>query len=110
MDLKSKKNSTGKLKLILLTFFPPAVFAWIVPDGFLLALGYASIFAAILLIIYPAALALAMRKKHKRHPDEHVKYRVKIGAPLIVLIIICGLLVIGLEITSQMGVLPLPKI
>lgn len=105
---KIQKNKIGKLKLILLTFFPPAVFAWLVPNGFLLALGYASIFAAILLIIYPAALVLATRK-HKEHAGAHGKYRVNIGTPIIVLIIICGLLVIGLEVSTQMGVLPLPS-
>ena len=104
--LKIKKNNIGKLRLLFLTFFPPAIFAWLVPDGFLLALGYASIFAAILLIIYPAALVLSVRK-HKT--KERPKYRVKIEKPFIILILLCGFLVIGLEITSQMGVLPLPK-
>ncbi len=101
-----KKNTVGKLKLVLLTFFPPAVFSWLVPDGFLLALGYASIFAAILLIVYPAALTLAMRKKHPKIP---IKYRAKISTPIIVLIMMAGLLIIGLEVSAQLGVLPLPK-
>lgn len=104
--LHIKKNNQGKYKLIALTFIPPAVFAWLFPNGFLVALGYASIFAAILLIIYPAVIVLAIRK---HATNNRPRYRVRMNKWFIILIMVFGFLMIALQISEQMGILPLPK-
>ncbi len=62
---KIEKKGWGRLGLSLLTFIPPLMFAWIYPQGFLMALNYAGIFAAVLLIIYPTLMVLAGRTNHK---------------------------------------------
>lgn len=59
---KRKNNVTGRLQTALIAFIPPLIFAIFYPQGFILALGYASIFIIILCIILPAL----MTYKHRR--------------------------------------------
>lgn len=54
--LHIKRNIYGKIKLLVLTFVPPIIFTVVYPTGFLLAINYAGVFAAILLIGYPAIM------------------------------------------------------
>jgi tyrosine-specific transport protein len=56
-----KRNQPGRVLAIGLTFFPPLIFAFVYPDGFILALGYAGIFVAILLGILPALMSWSGR-------------------------------------------------
>lgn len=102
--IKVRKNHKGKLFLALLTFLPPALFTIIVPGGFLLALGYAGIFASILLVIYPVAMAWYGRyiKKIKS------PYTVSGGKFLLIIAFLFGLVVILSEVLEQFGVLPTP--
>ncbi len=48
---------------ILITFLPPLMFAWFYPQGFILALNYASIFVVILLILIPVWMTLRLKRK-----------------------------------------------
>lgn len=54
-----------KLAGILITFLPPLGFAWFYPQGFVMALNYASIFVVILLIILPVWMALKLAKMNR---------------------------------------------
>jgi len=58
----TQQKPQQKLSLAALTYIPPLLFAWFYPDGFIIALSYAGIFVAILLIILPALMARAERK------------------------------------------------
>lgn len=49
----------------LITFAPPLGFAWFYPEGFVIALNYASIFVVILLILIPVWMTLRLKQKGK---------------------------------------------
>ena len=55
--LKIKKSWEGRLLAIFLTFIPPLIFVFSYERGFLLALEYAGVFVAILLIFLPSVMA-----------------------------------------------------
>lgn len=98
-----EKTTLGKLKLVTLVFMPPLVFVLGSKQArsiFLLALQYAGVFAAILLVILPALMAWCTRVS-KDQP-----FRVAGGSLLQWLCILCGIGVIGLEIMQEMSLLP----
>ena len=103
--LKIKRHAFGKILLTLLTFIPPALFAYMYPTGFLYALNYAGIFAAILLIIYPALMVWWGR--------YHVKiahgYQVAGGRLTPIIAIAFGISVILMLVLSKMSLLPIPN-
>lgn len=47
----------------LITFVPPLGFAWFYPEGFVMALNYASIFVVILLILIPVWMTSRLKRK-----------------------------------------------
>lgn len=100
---KIPKSKKGRLVLALLTFVPPALIATFYPR-FMLALHYAGIFAAILLVIFPAMMAWSGRYCLKTATG----YRVGGGKILILLILLFGIGVIALEALEHAGVLPMP--
>jgi len=51
----------GRFQTALLTFLLPLIFALYYPKGFIIALGYAAIFEAILVVILPALMAYKLR-------------------------------------------------
>ncbi|MGD9108450.1 MAG: aromatic amino acid transport family protein [Gammaproteobacteria bacterium] len=92
----------GRAQTALLTFIPPLIFAIFYPKGFVVALGYAAIFAAILTVILPALMVYKLRK----HSKLSSPYRVFGGTPLLVIAMIAGVLVIGLQIANGLHLLP----
>jgi tyrosine-specific transport protein len=64
MDGFKLHNAVKKQKTlgVLLTFLPPLLFAWFYPQGFVMALEYASCFVVILLIIIPVLMAYRLQK------------------------------------------------
>lgn len=60
--LKLKKNWEGRLFAIALTFIPPIIFVFSSNRGFIVALEYAGICIAILLILLPALMAWRLKK------------------------------------------------
>jgi len=92
-----KKSPKGKLILALLTFLPPALFASTYPAAFLIALRYAGLFAAILLIIYPALMVYWGRYRLTLATG----YRVAGGKSLILLALAFGAGVIILEVMNR---------
>ncbi len=58
------QNRFGEKELaILMTFLPPFCFAWIYPKGFIMALDYAGLFIAILLMIVPVWMGFQIKRK-----------------------------------------------
>lgn len=100
------KTKTGKGVLATLTFVPPALFAKYFPAGFLLALRYAGIFAAILLVLYPAVMVW----RHRYHLKLSSEYQVFGGKPALILAIFFGVGMIGLEILQELHQLPVPTL
>lgn len=98
-----KKTIKGRFLLSVLTFLPPILISIFYPR-FLIALHYAGVFAAVLLVIYPALMAWSGRYCLK----TAVGYRVKGGKALIALTFIFGLGVIVLELLTHLNMLPHP--
>lgn len=102
--LHIKKNHLGSFILTVLTFGPPFLYTLIYPQGFILALKYAGVFAAILLIIYPVIMTWRARYVTKLKG----KYKLWGGKPLLLATLAFGLFVVFADILLRMDVLPIP--
>jgi tyrosine-specific transport protein len=100
--LKIAKNPLGKLLLLFLTLGIPTLFSFWDPAIFLKALSYGGFFGAILLIGFPAVMALRSRMQFK------TGYRVFGGMVPLLLVIAFGVLVMVLRILEPLGFLPMP--
>ena len=100
----SKERWTTKPLVVLLTYVPPSLFALFYPHGFIMALGYASIFVAILLILLPVMMVWRLRKHHLH--QGIVRYRFGIGRVTMVLIFLAGVVVIALQVLTMLHELP----
>lgn len=98
------KGVLSKGIAVLLTYVPPLLFALIYPHGFVLALGYASIFVSILLIILPVMMVWRLRK-HQLH-EGPVRYRFGIGPIFLVVLFLCGCAVIVFQGMNVWHLLP----
>jgi tyrosine-specific transport protein len=87
-------SRSGRFLISLLTLLPPLVFALVYPNGFILALGYAAIFIAILLVILPALMTWF--KRYRRHYEQ--SYCVAGGRLMLIVLFIVGLGIVFLEI------------
>ena len=86
--------------LAVITFLPPLSYAWFYPSGFLLALGYAGVFVAILHGILPVMMVWSSRNKGLVRP-----YRAPGGkVAMSIIVLLCGL-IIGAQIAENIGVL-----
>ncbi len=81
----------GRFITALITFLPPTIFGMIFPNGFVLAIGFAGLFAAIWSVIVPAAMVISYRK---RHPNTPLKFQAFGGKVMPYIIIIYGLVAI----------------
>lgn len=102
--LHIKKNHFGKIILTILTFGPPVAYTIILPGGFIQALSYAGVFAAILLIVYPVLMAWHGRYI-KNLPGEA---QLPGGKLLLTATLIFGVLVMCSDVLTKMQLLPLP--
>lgn len=100
-DLFKRQDSVaGRLQTGLLTFGPPLIFALFYPSGFIMALGYAAVSLAILALLLPSMLAFKSRSINERN------YQVKGGAPVLVFVFMCGIVVIAVQLAIVFNVLP----
>ncbi len=71
-DLFGFDNSkVGRLKTATITFLPPTLLGIALPNGFVLAIGFAGLFAAIWSVIVPALTVIQYRKKHPSTAKEN---------------------------------------
>jgi aromatic amino acid transport protein len=99
---KRLNTRVGRLQTALLTFVPPLIFALCYPKGFVIALGYAAIFVAILEIVLPALMVYKLRKSTKLSSPYHTFG----GTFLLFIILIAGVLLIGLQLANSFHLLP----
>ncbi|MFT6834015.1 MAG: tyrosine-specific transport protein [Francisellaceae bacterium] len=95
------KNHFHKIIAFLITYTPPFLFAVYYPDGFIMALGYASIFVAIILISMPAMMAWVVREKNGSNTLFSKFY--------LILIMLSGFMMILLQVATQFDWLPMFK-
>lgn len=99
--LNIPKDNIGKMILILLTFVPPVIFTLVYPTGFLLALSYAGVFAAILLVIYPVLMAW----KGRNCAPFVEQYQVWGGKVALAFALLFGVVVVCSEILSKFSII-----
>ena len=91
----------GRIKTALVTFLPPLLLSLFYPYGFVTAIAYAGLAVSFWMIIIPALLARASRKKF-----SNSNYKVFGGKWMIYVVIIFGLLNIFCYIASQLNWIP----
>ena len=93
-----KSTHLNKVTAFIITFLPPFLFAVFYPKGFIIALGYASIFVAVLLIGLPAAMTWSIRKQQGKN---HILSKSYLGF----ILAIAGFMIL-LEMLTLLNVLP----
>lgn len=94
---KFKKTTPFRLLNFAITYLPPLIFAVFFVNGFLAALGYASIFVCVLLIILPACMTWSLRCKEARNTLISKLY--------LLILMFTGTLIIVLQLCSSAGLL-----
>jgi tyrosine-specific transport protein len=89
-----KKTKFGRFLIACITFIPPLIFAFTYPHGFIIALGFAGIFVAILLIILPTIIVISGRY-WKKIPSH---YRIFGGLTALIALILFSLMIIVAQI------------
>lgn len=92
-----KRDKKGRTLALVMTFLPPLIFAFVYPDGFIFALGYAGIFVAILLGILPALMSWSGRHWKKIATG----YRPAINRFMLVLIILFSLVILFSQVVTH---------
>lgn len=95
---KRQNSRVGRTQTALLTFIPPFAFALLFPEGFVLALGYAAIFVAVLEIILPTLMVYKLRK----NPELKSQYRAFGGTWLLLIVGLTGVGLIGLQFLAHL--------
>lgn len=85
-------SAKGRFLTAIITFLPPTILGMIFPNGFVLAIGFAGLFAAIWSVIVPAMMVINYRKRHKG--EEKVSFRALGGKIMPYIIIAYGLIAI----------------
>ncbi len=100
--LKIPNTASGRLKTAFLTFIPPLIVALVCPNAFVMALNYAAICIAVLIVIIPALMVLRARTLK----DFKTTYRVPVGRSFIIFIGSVGGVFALLGILYVMNLLP----
>lgn len=95
------RKLSGRFLASLLTFIPPILFALFYPKGFVMALGYASIFVAILLIILPPLMVRNLRRQNKKQ-----SYRTWQPTFVLWLLVLIGIGFVVAQVLSSLNLLP----
>lgn len=96
--LHIKKTKLGRFSTALITFIPPLLFMLLYPRGFIIALGYAGVFVAVLLIILPALMAWSGRYIKKIHTNYHTRG----GKPALIFITLFAIVIIFAELANKL--------
>ena len=100
-----KRTRAGRAILVVMTIVPPLAFALLFPRGFVIALGYAGVFVAVLYGVLPPWMVWKARYIEKLD----AKFKVPGGKPALVLTFLIGCAVIVFQIAATLGYLPTPS-
>ena len=92
----------GRLQTACLAFIPPLLITLFYPQGFIVAINYASIPVAVLSLMLPAVMVYRLRK----NKEFKSTYQVKCGNIVIALIFLIGAVSIVLAIMEILHLLP----
>lgn len=90
---KIDDSHKGRLITAIITFLPPTILGMIFPSGFILAIGFAGLFAAIWSVIVPAVMVISYRKRALKN-GQKVTFRALGGKIMPYIIILYGLIAI----------------
>ena len=93
---------TGRLKTAAVTFVPPTVLGIMLPDGFIRAIGFAGVAATIFTMIMPVLMVMKLRQRN----HNNISYRVSGGKGKMMIVLLFGFSVLGLEFLNILGMLP----
>ncbi len=93
----------GKKIYLAMAVIPPLLFALFFPEGFIVALGYAGAFVAILYGVLPALMVW----KARYHLGLQTQMKVFGGKALLVLILLASVAIIVFQIGATLGLLPM---
>lgn len=92
---KINDDHKGRFLTALITFLPPTILGMLFPSGFVLAIGFAGLFAAIWSVIVPAVMVINYRKKAEKSGQKPaVSFRAFGGKVMPYIIILYGLVAI----------------
>jgi tyrosine-specific transport protein len=94
----SSNSHKHKILAFVITFLPAYLYAIAYPDGFRAALGYASIFIAILQVALPVLMLWIL---NKRNNNQQAKISI-----ITILIVIIAIAIIALQILGSLDLLP----
>ncbi|SDI98973.1 tryptophan-specific transport protein [Ferrimonas sediminum] len=84
-----------------ITFLPPMILGVAIPDGFIVAIGYASLLASIFVLILPCSIALVLRRR-----GQSQSFRVGGGNARLYSVLAFGVLVMLCESLALLKMLP----
>lgn len=90
--IKTDDSHKGRLITATITFLPPTILGMIFPNGFVLAIGFAGLFAAIWSVIVPALMVINYRKRNTHTKSQ---FRAFGGRIMPYIIIIYGIIAIA---------------
>lgn len=96
---KNRPMVNNKVSALLLTFIPPLLFALYYPDGFIIALGYASISLVVLALIMP----MLMLKKAQKQAGVRQSLFQKVA---FIFLWLLSILIIVLQVLMGLKILP----
>lgn len=106
--LKFDDSLMGRAKTAAITFVPPMIGGAFFPDGFIIAIGFAGLAAAIWSVIVPAMMVRKSRKMHNYTPSS---FMAPGGIALVYIVLVYGVVTAVCHIYSPdlLGVLPVYK-
>lgn len=99
--LKFDDSRLGRTKTTLVAFLPPTLAGLIWPNGFLLAIGWAGLAAAIWSVVVPALMLRASRARFSEY-----SYRAPGGSIIIPILLVYGLSTAAFHTLYTLGFLP----
>ena len=98
-----KNTKRDRLITAVVTYLPPFVFAWIYPQGFVLALGAAAIFLSVLAILFPAAALYKLRSQK----NYQANWCVPCNTCSFCTVTSIGLIIIVFQVMKMQNLLPI---
>lgn len=99
---KLGEGAFDRCKSAVLTFTPPALLSFFIPDGFILAIGYAGFFVLFSFFIVPVAMAF----KHRSVKGTRLEYKVTGGKSALYLILAFATAVAVFKVLGTFELLP----
>ena len=88
---KISDSPKGRFLTAIITFLPPTILGMALPGGFIIAIGFAGLFAAIWSVIVPALMVISFRKRQKSAQNGE-SFRAFGGSMMPYLVIVYGLI------------------